>query len=466
MSSRRRVLPAFLALTTGAVLLGAPCVGLAGPTMTAAEGYTYGYPLVLMAETRDKATGPDRICGFDSDINTFKHLYDVPDEDFRAVVRPNVDTLYSSAFLDLSEGPVVLTMPSTDDRYVLLALVDAWSNNFAGLGTPSHGTAGGTYVIAGPDWDGELPDDLDLPEGAKTVSAPTDLVWIIGRTEVRDADDVEDANAVQDGFELEPTASSTSTGDGTCTDRADAVPPPDAVAALTGVAFMERLDALLEEQQAPAADDPMLEDLASIGVGPYATSSVEDQSAARKWAINKGTDLARSTIEASVGAMALSGGWSPDPTTVELGEYGTDYLIRAVVAQVGFGANKQEFAVYQNTATDSRSRDLDGEYAYSMTFAAGETPPVGAFWSITAYDEAGYLTANDIDRFALGSNSDLVLAEDGSLTLVFAHELPEGVSSANWLPVPDAPFELTLRMYEPDDAILEGDWTAPDVVRD
>lgn len=172
--------------------------------------------------------------------------------------------------------------------------------------------------------------------------------------------------------------------------------------------------------------------------------------------------------EASSGAAA---GWAPSPNDVPIGDYGTDYFVRTLVSNEGFGANRAEFAVYQNTATDKSGKALSGAEgaAYSLTFPPGELPPVDGFWSVTVYDAVGYLTANDFGRYALGSNSGLVVESSGEMVLTFSRVPPDAIEFApgsdfnpeqrrysmkNWLPVPDGPFQLTLRLYGPSDAVL------------
>jgi DNA sulfur modification protein DndE len=270
---------AAITLSLGPVLGLSPSpaqAGLLSPgplatSLIATEGYAYGYPLVLMDETLAGTTGPTRACGFEGQINSFFHVFDIPGPNFRAVVRPNVDTLYSSAFLDLREGPQLLDMPAVKGRYVLMALLDAWTNNFAGLGTASHGEQPGHYLIAGPGWQGQT------PAGYTRIDAPTPLVWIIGRTEVRGPDDVAAVNALQRQYRLRSLSGVPSPVDDTpCVPRTDpSQTPPAIVDALSGPDFFKRLSALMAENPPPAADEPMLRKLAPIGVGPYASSTVD-----------------------------------------------------------------------------------------------------------------------------------------------------------------------------------------------
>ncbi|MAR01842.1 MAG: hypothetical protein CMI00_15060 [Oceanospirillaceae bacterium] len=429
----------------------------------AEEGYIYGFPILLMDETRDAFTGESRSCDLSADINTFHHVYQLPDTEFRAVVRPNVDTLYSAAMLDLSDGPMLLDMPAVADRYVLMALLDAWSNNFAGLGTQSHGTGEGHYFITGPEWSGTT------PVGYTRVKAPTDFVWIIGRTEVWADEDLTDVNSLQDRFVINLYRSRGNERTRfKCEDRSE---PEEVVKKLSGEEFFTRLDMLMREYPLAGQDQEMIEKLARINVGPLAQSKVKALSFEQKRDLDKGREAAQSRIDKAIVAMGRGSAWSPSPNRVPLGEYGEDYFVRAVVAQVGFGANRGEFAVYENATRDSDSDLLSSDSTYTLTFAPGEEPDVGAFWSVTVYNPDGFLSTNEpsealgFTRYAVGSNTGLQYEDDGSLIIYMSANPPEGVSLSNWLPVPEGNFEATLRMYDPASEILSGDWQPPKIVR-
>ena len=437
-------------------------------TRAASQGYLYGFPLVLMDETKEHLTGDERVCGFGADINRFAHILDIPGPDFQVVVRPNVDTLYSSAMLDLSAGPMQLDMPEVDDnRYVLMALLDGWSNNFAGLGTQTNNNKESHYLIVGPDWQGEDPDDLEV------VRSPTNLVWIVGRVEVKDRNDIPAANAVQKQLKLTPYGHQlpAPAEDIQCVDAKDKTAPEQLVKDLSGPEFFARLADLMRANPPLEWDGPMIERLRDIQVSPQRRDAFLNREGLDLGVLERGRDIGQWTIGASENFLALNKGWSPSPERIKLGEYRDRYLVRAVVAEIGFGANRNEFATYQNTVREEKGLKLKGTSDYTIHFPAGELPPVDAFWSITAYSEDGYLVANaaaeaaGITRYALGTNSGLVTAEDGSVTLYLSHHKPEGVPLNNWLPVPEGRFALTLRLYAPQEAILEGDWKTPPVKR-
>ena len=430
-----------------------------------AEGYVYGFPLVLMGETMQGLTGAERVCGLGTDLNTFAHVFDRPDASFKAVVRPNVDTLYSSAMLDLAQGPLLLDMPAVPDRYVLMALLDAWSNNFAGVGTQSHGAGEGHYVIVGPNREGSLPD------GYERIDAPTNLVWIVGRTEVWGEEDIPQVNAIQTQYRLTPWAHEyQSSGIAGCIPASEKTPPIDVVKSLSTQEFFSRLSDLMILNPPPKEDAAMVRALGQIGVGPEAYSTQNSLSWRKRLAMEIGRRTAQSSLVFATRLLGLTG-WGPDPSLIPLGEYGQRYLIRAVVAQVGFGANRGEYAVYQNASRDSRHRLLGGKSVYTMTFPAEQLPPVKAFWSLTAYGSDGFLRDNPVaeqlgvSSYAVGSNTGLEPSADGSITIYMAAEPPAGAPLANWLPTPEGRFEVTIRLYDPRDAILKSEWKTPPIIR-
>lgn len=242
-----------------------------GVTLSAVtDAYIYGYPILLMDQTRKSF-----LCEPNVTVNAFQHVYDTPDDTFTTIVSPNVDTLYSSAFLDLTHGPILLGLPPTDGRYQLAALFDAWTNNFAGVSSLGLNDAGGSFAIAAEGWHGRL------PAGAKRIDAPTPLVWLLIRTQVAGPDDVPAANAAQNAMTLKKIGrrGEDPAPPSRCTDT----PPPDVIAAMGGVEFFARLAALVDAQGALLpGDEPQLESMAPIGVGPYAKTSVKDLSLADK----------------------------------------------------------------------------------------------------------------------------------------------------------------------------------------
>lgn len=451
---RRRWLALGAAAALLVALLGALGLSLAARVVAAAEGYLFGYPLVIMDLTRANSAlsfGPP---------NQLQRVRAFPDASFRDVVRPNVDTLYTSAFIDMAQGPFVFELPDTARRYVLMPFMDAWTNVFAAPGTRTLGGAGGRFLLAGPAWRGAVPPGLTL------LRAPTRMVWLIGRTQTDGVADYPTVHRLQDGVRLRTLAQWQAGEDPAAPDwqRATRRPPPPVqqMQALPVDAFFRRLAQLMVDNPPAAADAPMLDTLARIGVAPGRAPDWGpiDRAAAAlgRWIVER---RLAAELKQPRGGVA---GWSTPPAL--LGDYGTRYDVRAAVAMVGLGANLPQDASYPHARVDADGQPLSGRHRYRLHFAAGALPPVRAFWSITAYGEDDFLIANPLNRFALGGRDPLVVNPDGSLDLWVQADAPPPERRANWLPVKAGePFLLNARLYWPEPPALDGRWHMPPVQR-
>lgn len=419
-----------------------------------AEAYIFGYPLVMMELTRTNSAiniGPE---------NQLRRVRKFPDASFKEVVRPNVDTLYTTAFIDMAQGPWVFEMKPNQQRYEVMPLMDAWTNVFAAPGTRSTGTAGGRYLLVGPQWTGLTPAGLTL------LRAPTQLVWLIGRTQTNGASDYDLVHQLQDGLQLRHL---TEWSTGTTTAQAawqattpKPLPPILQMERMGTDEFFYKLTQLMVANPPSAADGPMLLKLARLGLSPGQTLqwTVLD-----RWGVSLGRWIADWKVGQELKKpRELIRGWSIPPTI--LGNYGTSYNVRAVVARVGLGANLPEDAIYPSTKVDSTGQPLDGVHRYRLHFAANALPPVKAFWSVTAYGVDDFLIENTSHRYALGDREPLVYNPDGSLDLWIQSMPPKGTAISNWLPVKtDAAFLLNARLYWPKTAALQGGWGMPAVER-
>ena len=439
-----------VAVTLVALLLYAK----AEQVMLGAEAYLYGYPLVMMDTTRASAAltqGPE---------NTLRRVRRFPDADFKDVVRPNVDTLYTSAFIDMAQGPWVFEMAANAQRYELMPLMDGWTHVFAAPGTRSTGTAGGRFLLAAPAWQGAVPEGLTL------LRAPTRIVWLIGRTQTNGVADYPLVHRLQDGLRLSSLADwqAGRTRPPAPWQAANPRPEPPLrqMQALATVDFFHRLALLMVDNPPAAVDAPMLNKLARLGLRPGAPPQ---WGLLDRWAVSLGRWLADWTVARELNKPRDPvKGWSTPPAL--LGDYGTHYSLRAVVAMVGLGANLPADATYPNTNVDGQGRALDGSRRYRLHFDAGALPPVRAFWSVTAYGADDFLIANPLGRHALGDRDPLVFNADGSLDLWLQADPPEAERQANWLPVRSGqPFLLNARLYWPRPAALNGGWGMPAVER-
>lgn len=430
-----------------------------------ARASIYGFPLVLMDVTRAVSTSVPELDEEEqkAPINQFVHLREFPDASFTDVVSPNADTLYSMAFLDLRAEPMVLSVPEMGTRYYLMELMDAWTNVFASPGTRTTGNGKNVFAITGPSWSGTLPRDVIV------LRSPTNMVWVIGRTQTNGKKDYPAVHAVQDAYDLRPLsafgepdfhAPKVKVPAGIDTDT----PPIEQVAKMEPTEFFQRLNTLMRDNPPSPADADALKRFGEVGVAPgkvFDRSSVSPQVFAT---VDQGMTEAmrRIVIEAKRPHGRAQNGWE---LLEGLGDYGTDYLWRAIVARVGLGANLPEDAIYPHARVDSERKPLDGKNRYVIRFAKGSLPPVRAFWSISMYDDRQCFVDNPIDRYAIGDRDDLVFESDGSLVLLLQHDSPGKEHERNWLPAPKGSFNLIMRLYWPKEEALDGRWTIPPLER-
>jgi hypothetical protein len=390
--------------------------------------------------------------------NTFSHVRAFPDADFRAVVRPNFDTLYSSAWFDVSEEPQVVSMPDTAGRFYLLPMLDMWTDAFASPGWRTTGTGEQHWAIVPSGWSGELPD------GVGRIEAPTTDGWLIGRIQTNGPDDYANVHAIQDQMRITPL----STWPGPAPQRTLELQPgadPDTepmvqVERLDGVAFFTLAAELLQRFTPHATDFGMVERARWIGLHAGESFDASQLDAAQRAAIDAAPATGFALVRGAQSSFgAVRNGWLI--ATDSIGVYGNYYLKRAFVALIGLGANQPEDAIYPVQLADSEGEPAVGTRGYTLTFPGDDLPPVAAFWSVTLYDSDGFQVGNELDRFALGDRDPLERGTDGSITIHVAHECPADAARTNWLPAPAGPFSLTLRLYAPDPAALTGAWTPP-----
>jgi hypothetical protein len=393
-------------------------------------------------------------------VNQLAHLRAFPDATFTDVVSPNADTLYSSAVFDLRAEPIVLSVPDSHDRYYLMPMLDAWTNIFASPGMRTTGTGPHDFAIVGPNWEGTL------PAGLERIDSPTNVAWMIGRTQTNGKADYAAVHEFQDGLKLTPLSawgSDYTPPEVPVTGTVDPTPPVDQVAAMEAETFFDRLAELMVDNPPASADAEAIARFAAIGLVPGKPFSLGDVNPEQRDAIAQAPEQVREGL-----AQVLS---TPQPETLlngwtyltNLGRYGTDYGLRALVAFVGLGANTGEDAIYPNIRVDAGGEPLAGEHTYRMHFEPGQWPPVNAFWSLTMYNERQFFVDNAIDRYAIGDRDTLQPNPDGSLDLLLQHEVPP--SESNWLPAPEGAFNLMLRMYWPKPEALDNTWKPPAVER-
>jgi hypothetical protein len=415
------------------------------------RAYIYAYPLVLMEATRSGQP-----------INQFTHVGQFPRPDTRKVIRPNADTLYSIAWIDLSKEPVLIYVPDSGGRFYLLQFMDAWTETFADPGKRTTGTKAAWFAFAGPGWKGRLPDNVTR------YDAPTNLVWLLGRTQTNGTADYGEVRKFQQGMRIMPLSAypdgTQKLGSALGFGKAGDVTPPEQVKAMTPVDFFTAFAQAMKANPPHSADTTIVADLARIGIIPGKDFSPSQLTPEQLQAINAGGRAGSANVE-SFGTHSdqVKPGWNTFIRNV--GRYGTDYMSRAITARLALGANPPEDAIYMSTFADSSGQPLNGSMRYRMHFSNGQLPPIQAFWSLTAYDKDGYFIANPLDRYAIGDRDPLQFNPDGSLDLYIQSQNPGPDHQKNWLPSGDGPFNLIIRLYWPREAILDGSWQPASVER-
>lgn len=431
---------------------------------TAVDAYVYLYPLVTMDVTRRQMTnvaGGEKP-GF-GPMNTFAHVRAYPTADMKVVVRPNFDTLYSSAWVDISKEPMVVSVPDTGGRYYLLPLLDMWTDVFAVPGKRTTGTDAASYAIVPQGWSGTL------PAGMVRIDAPTPYVWIIGRTQTNGPDDYATVHKVQDGMSLTPLSQWGKPGAAAPAFKPDPTvdmktPPLEQVNGMSGAEYFAYGVKLMGTHAPHVVDWSMAARMRRLGLEAGKTLDVNHLDPAVKMAIEMAPAEALKLMKWKLPTLArVVNGWSMNTDT--MGVYGDYYLKRAIVAMVGLGANQPMDAIYPLCVGDADGKPLTGEHRYVLHLAKEELPPVNAFWSLTMYDAQGYQIANPLNRFAISSWMPLKYNADGSLDLYVQADNPGPGKESNWLPAPKTEMGLTMRLYGPQPQALDGRWNPPAVRR-
>lgn len=437
-----------------------PAISNEEALVIAKEAYIYFYPLITMDATRKQLTNlPEGKSPIGGPANSFVHVRAYPDANMRAVVRPNFDTLYSSAWVDMSEGPVIVSTADTQGRYFLLPMIDMWSDVFAVPGKRTNGTGAARFALVPPGWLGILPSDVER------IDAPTPHCWIIGRTQTNGPADYDAVHQVQDGFRItlladwgkapRPVVQKIDPSVDTTTE------PLKQVNGMAAADYFRAAAALMEANPPHRTDWSALARLKRIGIEPGRF----DASRVSADILTQGAKAGLQLMYDKLPTLArVVNGWSMNTDT--MGVYGDYYLKRAIVALAGLGANQPEDAIYPIALADADGQPITADKNYVLHFEKAELPPAGAFWSLTMYDADGFQVANPINRFAIGDRDALKYNSDGSLDLLIQHADPGPDKQSNWLPAPQSgPLGLTLRLYAPKPEALDGRWNPPGIRR-
>ena len=434
----------------------------------AIESYIYGYPMVTMEMTRRVMTNVVQPEGTRAPMGQFVRMREYPSAQFRDVTAPNADTLYTTAWIDVGKEPWVLSLPDANDRYYLFPMLDAWTNVFQVPGKRTTGTKAQKYAITGPGWSGVL------PEGVTEYKSPTAIVWLLGRIySTGTPEDYAIVHKMQDDISLVPLSSYGKP----YTPPAGIVDPSidmktavrNQVNALSADEYFNLLAKLMKDNPAATADTAILAKMAKIGIKPGEAFDSTQLGDLAKKALNEAPKIANDQIMAWMkegivaGDMKLESGWA---FTTKTGEYGTNYMQRALITAIGLGANRPQDAVYPTSTGPNEIETYDGNKKYVMHFNKGELPPVSGFWSLTMYDENYFFVENTINRQSISAREALKTNADGSVDLYIQNESPGADNETNWLPAPKGKFILMMRLYWPNEtnpSIIDGTWKIPPV---
>ncbi len=434
-------------------------------TTIGTDAYIYGYPLVTMEMTRRVMTNAVTVEGLKGPMGQFVNAREYPTAAFKDVTAPNADTLYSSAWLDVSKEPYVLSIPDEGDRYYLMPMLSGWTDVFEVPGKRTTGDNAQTYAITGPGWTG------DLPTGVKELKSPTGLVWVMGRTYCTGtAEDYRAVHAIQDKYKVVPLSAygkEYTPPAGKFDPSIDMkTPVRDQVNKMRAADYFKLLAALMKDNPPAREDAPMVEKLAKIGLVPGQDFDVSKLDAAAQKGLERVPEAGVEKIAAHMKeAGKIENGWVfPYPG----GQYGTDYLQRATITYFGLGCNRTKDAVYPTSEMDVEGKPYDGANRYTLTFPKGQLPPVDGFWSLTMYNAEYFFVDNPLNRYTLSARNQLKENDDGSVTLYLQNKSPGRDLESNWLPAPEGKFVLMMRLYWPkehDPSILDGSWKPPAVKR-
>jgi hypothetical protein len=447
---------------------GVPAPGIAETKAIAEEAFIYGLPIVMNYAVMNEFVLDKNSGQYKAPFNTMFNEARVFTYEDTAVVTPNSDTPYSMLWLDLRAEPMVISVPAVPKgRYYSVQLIDGNTYNYGYIGTRATGTEAGDYLVAGPDWKGETPAGIK-----KVFQSTTPFSLTVFRTQLFNSTDMPNVVKVQAGYRAQPLSAFLNQP------APPAVPAVNFVPATTAgikANFYEYLDAALEFVPVTDQDRDLRAKLASIGIGPGRTFELKDLSPEHKAALLLAMKEGDEKVDQYLaGGMKEVNGWKLGALFGDREFYNGNWLLRAAAAKGGIYGNDAAEAVYPMTRTDASGETLDGsKHNYTLTFAPGQLPPVNAFWSVTMYDgKTQLLIKNPINRYLI--NSPMLPAmkksADGSLTLYIQKDSPGAAKEANWLPAPDGPIYLVMRLYWPKDgqpSVLppgEGSWKPPGIV--
>ncbi|WP_369798472.1 DUF1254 domain-containing protein [Mycobacterium sp. URHB0044] len=426
----------------------------------AKQAYVYGFPMVDNYRIQYSYFVDKQGANYKGAWNQIHNLGRVATPADTAIQTPNSDTPYSFIGADLRAEPLVLTIPRIEaDRYFSVQFIDAYTYNFAYVGSRTTGNGGGKYLLAGPSWHGEKPAGI-----TEVIQSNTEFAFVAYRTQLFSPDDLDNVKKVQAGYQVQPLSAFLNRPLPATPPTIDFVKPLTPDEEKTSPQFFDILNFTLRYAPTLPMDEDLRARFATIGIGPDGSFDADTLTSEMRTAIEGGMADAWAEFDTLQKDKINTG----KVTTADLfgspEEIGDNYLYRMAGAVLGIYGNTAQEAIYPFLPNDSTRATLNGANNYTFRFPPGQLPPVNAFWSLTMYKlPESLLVANPIDRYLINSPMlpDLKADADGGYTLYVQSESPGLEKESNWLPAPDGPFQLLLRLYWPKEEALDGNWQAP-----
>ncbi|CRM48428.1 cell envelope protein [Pseudomonas sp. 2822-15] len=425
----------------------------------AKEAYLYGYPVVEMYKTLYTQAVDKGGANYKAPFNHIGNTAQVFTPRDTAFVTPNADTPYSFVWMDLRKEPLVLTLPKIDDnRYYSVQLIDLYTQNIAYLGTRSTGNNGGHYMIAGPDWKGQQPVDVD-----RVIYSESNIAYALYRTQLFDEKDLNKVKQIQNGYKVQPLSAYVKQP---APAKVAKIEWPKPMATMTeGPQLFRYLNFMLAFAAPQDSEKDLMARFAKIGIAPGAPFKVKDLTTEQRKALEDGIADGRAEFAAFKKDKVDTHQVTSSDLFGSRDRLKNNYLYRYAGANLGIFGNSTDEAIYMTYFVDSEGKPANGaRHSYTVHFAKDQLPPADAFWSLTMYDAKTKLLAPNLKKRYLINSAmlpNLKRDADGGLTLALQHHEPPKAEQSNWLPAPPGPFYAVLRIYLPKPEVGNGQWKLP-----